>query len=105
MKHEIESPLTETVFFILLAMIKPNHGYGVLQFVEEETKGRLVFGPDTLYGAINTLAKKGWIKMLPTEVGERKKEYLITELGKKNLDYEIERMKEVLRVAEKVSTL
>ncbi|NLW23121.1 MAG: PadR family transcriptional regulator, partial [Tissierellia bacterium] len=44
MKKEIkEGPLTETAFLILLAMYKPNHGYGVMQFVEEKTKGRVVF--------------------------------------------------------------
>lgn len=102
MKDKIQSPLTETVFFVLLAMLHPNHGYGVLQFVEEKTKGRIIFGPGTLYGAINNLSKKKWIKALPEKEDERKKQYVITELGKLNLKYEIQRMKGVLEVAETV---
>lgn len=97
MKEKIESPLTETVFLILLAMTTPNHGYGVMQYVEEATDGRVVFGPGTLYGAINTLSKKGWIEQVDDI--DRRKEYLITELGLLNLEYEIKRMNSVLRIA------
>ncbi|WP_425539361.1 PadR family transcriptional regulator [Microaceticoccus formicicus] len=97
MKMVIESPLTETVFLILLSMTEPNHGYGVMQYVEEATEGRVVFGPGTLYGAINTLAKKGWIKRVD-EV-DRRKEYQITEKGMANLQFEIKRMQDVLRIA------
>ncbi|MCY3055445.1 PadR family transcriptional regulator [Aerococcus sp. Group 1] len=61
---ENELPLTETHFLVLLTMVHPNHGYGVMQEVEAITQGRLVFGPGTLYGAINNLSKKGWIDMV-----------------------------------------
>ncbi len=100
MKSKIESPLTETVFLILLAMVQPMHGYGVQKFVEEKTGGRVRFGPGTLYGAINTLEKKAWIQQLPVDRGERKKEYRITEIGLVNLEYERLRMQEVLRIAQ-----
>jgi DNA-binding PadR family transcriptional regulator len=69
----------------MLAMYQPNHGYGVMQLVEEKTKGRVVFGPGTLYGAINNLAKKKWITPCATVKGERKKEYIITDLGKEQV--------------------
>ena len=39
---EKETPLTEAFFYILLALRRPNHGYGVIQEVEELTKGRVV---------------------------------------------------------------
>ena len=39
---EKETPLTEAFFYILLALRLPNHGYGVIQEVEELTKGRVV---------------------------------------------------------------
>ncbi|SHH04310.1 Transcriptional regulator PadR-like family protein [Anaerosphaera aminiphila DSM 21120] len=103
MKNKIESPLTETAFLILLAMTKPNHGYGVQQFVEKKTKGRVVFGPGTLYGAINNLSKKGWIEQVPAETETRKKEYIITELGRENLNYEIKRLKESLSIADEIA--
>jgi DNA-binding PadR family transcriptional regulator len=53
-------PLTEALFYILLAARKPNHGYGIIQEVQEITKGRLIIGPGTLYGAINSMLEKGW---------------------------------------------
>lgn len=94
-----DSPLTETTFLVLLAMYTPNHGYGVMQFIEEKTEGRIVFGPGTLYGAINNLHKKGWIQALPTEKGKRKKNYIITDLGKAQAKQELERLTEVQKIA------
>ena len=42
MMSEKETPLTEAFFYILLALRKPNHGYGVIQEVEQLTNGRVV---------------------------------------------------------------
>ena len=50
--------LTETTFLILLALYEPKHGYGIMQFIEDETNGRVSLGAGTLYGAINTLEKR-----------------------------------------------
>ena len=33
--------LTEVTFFILLSLYTPRHGYAIMQFVEEKTRGRL----------------------------------------------------------------
>ena len=54
--------LTEVTFLILLSFYEPRHGYAVMQFIEEKTGGRLVLGAGSLYGALNTLTEKGWIK-------------------------------------------
>ena len=76
-------PLTEAVFYILLAARKPVHGYGIIQEAAELTGGRLNLGPGTLYGAITSLLDKGWIALVSAETGSRKKkEYLITEAGR-----------------------
>ena len=40
--NEMDSPLTEAFFYILLALRKPNHGYGITQEVSEITGGRVV---------------------------------------------------------------
>lgn len=93
-----ETPLTETAFLILLAMYQPNHGYGVMKFVEEKTNGRVVFGPGTLYGAINNLQRKGWIEPCPAEQDERRKEYIITDEGKRQVESELSRLKEVYEI-------
>ena len=90
-------PITESTYYILLAVLKPNHGYGIIQKVEELTNGRVVLGPGTLYGAINTLLEKKWIMLYSEEKSSRKKkEYLITEGGRKILIKEIERLEELI---------
>ena len=94
--------LTETTFLVLLAVYKPNHGYGIMQFIEKETNGRVVLGAGTLYGAINTLVKKEWIAPLNDESDNKKKEYLITNIGKQKAEEELQRMEQVLQLASTV---
>lgn len=88
--------LTEAVYYILLSLIKPLHGYGIMQNVEQLSNGRVKLAAGTLYGAINTLLEKGWIVALSEEKESRKKEYLITDLGKQMLRCEIVRLKELI---------
>lgn len=94
-------PLTEALFYILLAVRKPNHGYGITQEVEELTNGRVILGPGTLYGAIQSLVKKDWIRIYSEDTQSRKKkEYLITETGKTVFEEERKRLCELLKNAE-----
>ncbi|WP_066890026.1 PadR family transcriptional regulator [Clostridium nigeriense] len=92
------TPITESTYYILLAVLKPNHGYGIIQRVEELTNRRVSLGAGTLYGAINTLLEKGWIMLYSEEKNSRrKKEYLITNLGKSILLEEIDRLEELIK--------
>lgn len=94
-------PLTEALFYILLAVRKPNHGYGITQEVEELTDKRVSLGPGTLYGAIQSLVKKGWIRIYSEDTESRKKkEYLITEEGRLVFNEEVKRLNELLHNAE-----
>lgn len=100
---EKNTPLTEALFYILLAVRKPNHGYGIIQEVEELTDGRVVLGPGTLYGAIQSLVKRGWIRIYSEDTESRKKkEYLITEAGKEAFWEEQRRLAELLKNAERM---
>lgn len=95
---EKDIPLTEAVYYILLAVRKPNHGYGIIQEVEQLTGGRVVLGPGTLYGAIQTLQKKDWIRIYSVDTESRKKkEYIITELGKEVFEAERKRLEELVK--------
>lgn len=95
---ERDIPLTEAVFYILLALRKPNHGYGIIQEVQELTNGRLTLGAGTLYGAIQTLQKKDWIQIYSVDTESRKKkEYIITDRGKEVFREEQRRLKELLQ--------
>jgi len=93
--------LTEVTFFILLALHRPRHGYGVMQFIQETTQGRLVLGAGTLYGALKTLEEKGWIAPYGEAVG-RKKEYLITPEGMETARRELSRLEELTRTAARI---
>ena len=86
--------MTEAVYYILLSLMKPMHGYGIMQNVEKLSNGRVNLAAGTLYGAINTLLEKGWIVAVSEE--NRKKEYLITKQGKEMLQGEIIRLQELL---------
>ena len=88
--------LTEAVYYILLSLMEPMHGYGIMQNVETLSGGRVRLAAGTLYGAINTLLEKGWITALPGIKDSRKKEYRITEDGKKAVEVEILRLQELL---------
>ena len=90
-------PLTEALFYILLAARKPVHGYGIIQEVEEMTGGRVTLGPGTLYGAINVLLDRGWIVLYSAEMGSRrKKEYVITDQGRAAFAGELRRLRELV---------
>ena len=41
-------PLTEALFYILLAVRRPVHGYGIILEVAGMTGGRVTLGPGTL---------------------------------------------------------
>lgn len=88
--------LTEAVYYILLSVLQPLHGYGIIQNVETLSAGRVRLAAGTLYGAINTLLEKGWIRALPEVKDSRKKEYQITSLGRQALEGELKRLSELL---------
>ncbi|MDR0951645.1 MAG: helix-turn-helix transcriptional regulator [Oscillospiraceae bacterium] len=94
--------LTEAVYYILLSVMTPLHGYGIMQKTEALSKGRVTLAAGTLYGAISTMAERGWIRALPGEHSSRKKEYVITETGKRALSRELERLRELVANGETI---
>ena len=94
--------LTEAVYFILLTLTKPLHGYGIMQKTEQLSAGRVRLAAGTLYGALNTLCDKGWIRELPVQAGSRKKEYVITETGREVLDQELNRLRQLVQAGEEM---
>lgn len=94
--------LTEAVFYILLSLFEPMHGYGMMQNIQELSHDRVKLGAGTLYGAINTLLEKGWIQLAPEQSHSRKKEYLITSMGKSIVEEEINRLEELMTNGRKV---
>lgn len=95
--------LTEAVYYILLSLYKPLHGYGIMQHIKEISNDRVSLGAGTMYGAINSLVQKGWIEPVPTEEDSRKKEYQITELGKDIVKNEILRLEELIKNGKEIA--
>jgi DNA-binding PadR family transcriptional regulator len=83
-------PLSESTYYILLSLIEPLHGYGVMQKVEVISEGKVTIGPGTLYGAFSTLEKEGLISMVKEE--ERRKSYTLTSKGRAVLKEQIIRL-------------
>lgn len=89
--------LTEAVYYILLSLYHPMHGYGIMQNVSLLSCGRVNLGPGTLYGAINTLLERHLIESFSIDDKSRKKQYIITTLGKEAVRSEIERLNELIK--------
>ncbi len=88
--------LTEAVYYILLSLYTPLHGYGIMQNIMKISDGRVNLAAGTLYGALTTLQEKGWIMALEDSENSRKKMYEITDIGKVVVDAEIKRLEELL---------
>jgi len=94
--------LTESTYYILLSLYRPQHGYGIMQQTEKMSGGRIRLAAGTLYGALNSLCEKGWIIQLPMEDDSRRKEYRLTETGLRILRGEVKRLRELTDNGEKI---
>ena len=91
-----QAALTEAVYYILLSLVMPRHGYGIMQETERMSQGRVKLAAGTLYGAINGLLDKGWIKAVPGAEDSRRKEYALTDSGREALINELDRLRELV---------
>ena len=96
------SALTEAVYYILLSLYRPSHGYGIMQQAESLSRGRVRLAAGTLYGALNSLSEKGWIEAMPVADGSRRKEYRLTERGEAALRAELARLKQLVANGEAI---
>lgn len=97
-----QTALTESTYYILLSLVNPRHGYGIMQITEQLSGGRVRLAAGTLYGALTALCDKGWIRLLPSEEDSRKKEYAITSRGREVLDAELHRLRELVKSGETI---
>jgi len=94
--------LTESTYYILLSLVTPQHGYGIMQQTEQMSAGRVRLAAGTLYGALNALCDKGWIIQLPIEDGSRKKQYELTDKGLQILQGELIRLRQLVANGESI---
>ena len=95
--RKVSVPMTETAFFILLCLQKPNHGYGAVQQVESMTDGAVRLAPGTMYGSLSKMEKDGVIRFLREE--DKRKIYQITPLGLEILRMECRRIERLYAIA------
>ena len=83
-------PMSEQSLLLLLGLIEPRHGYGIMQLVQEQTKGRVNLSPSTVYTLLYKMENDGLIHTV-SEI-DRRKVYSITALGKTVLMQEASRI-------------
>ena len=82
--------LTDSTYYILMTLVKPIHGYGIMQKVQEISKGEVTIGPASLYTILKKLQDADLIELLEDEE-ERRKTYTLTIKGKEILKKDISR--------------
>jgi DNA-binding PadR family transcriptional regulator len=91
-------PLTPAVFQILLALFDgEQHGYRIMQLVENNSGGKFKMGPGTLYGTIKRMLIDGLIEETeerpdPSIDDQRRRYYRLTDKGTKAARIEAERL-------------
>lgn len=91
--------LTESMFYVLMALIKaPMCGIDIADFIQQRTKGRLRIGPATLYTVLGKFEKEKYIREVSVE--GRKRTYQITDTGAAAYREELLRLKQCVLDAE-----
>ncbi len=98
------SPLTEATFFILLSLSPGRkHGYAILKEVQALSHNRVLLSTGTLYSSLKRLLEQGWIvraedRSAPDN-GRERKAYALTDLGRRMLNAETERLQTLVQAA------
>ncbi|MEO3945760.1 helix-turn-helix transcriptional regulator [Gorillibacterium sp. CAU 1737] len=87
--YELEQ-LTDPAYYILISLLTPRHGYGIMKYISELTEDEVTVGPATLYTIIKKLEKAGYLTLNEDEE-ERRKTYSLTGKGRTMIENEMER--------------
>ena len=104
-------PLKPAAFHILLSLADSSrHGYGIMLEVQERTKGSVKLGPGTLYSAIKRLLADELIaeeaeKLDSTLDDERRRYYSLTQLGRRVITLDAERLADLVEMAQEKQLL
>src|SRR5487761_367268 len=95
---EHTKPLTEPVLLILMSLAaQPRHGYALIKDIEALSRHRVRLSTGTLYGALRLL-DEGWIERFEQEDTSRDKQaYRLTSEGRRQLERELDRFRELSR--------
>lgn len=100
MAKEQFKTLTESMYYVLLALLNPQHGYGIMQLVDNVTGGKVKVGAGTLYNLLARFEEEKMIEQIKEE--DRKKIYQITEKGLTILNQELQRLHNLIEDGNKM---
>ncbi len=99
MKNKIRGPLTEPMFYVLMAFLKHDMcGIDITEYVNQRTGGRVQLGPGTLYTILAKFQEDELIKEIA--VDGRKRTYHLTDKGRETYMGELERLQKCLQNGE-----
>jgi DNA-binding PadR family transcriptional regulator len=91
-------PMTEAMYYVLLALMNPSHGYELMNSITEVSNGRVNMGPGTLYGVLSRMQKEKLIVL--TDNDGRRKTYVISTVGEQALRDEYSRLLALIKDGE-----
>lgn len=100
-------PLKSNWFHILVSLVDgEQHGYGIMQDVLERTGGKVRLWPATLYGSLKRLIDNGLIVESASRPAAefddaRRRYYRLTPFGRRVLDLESERLKDLVGILDR----
>ena len=94
------TPMTEAMYYLLLALLRPAHGYRLMQQVSEASGGRIAMGAGTMYGLLSKMEKEGLIALEKQD--ERRKTYALTDTGREALRAEYQRLRALVSDGEQM---
>lgn len=95
-----QGELTDTALHLMLALTQPRHGYAVMQFLAERSRGLLAIGPASLYTTLGKLTSAGFIQELDGD--DSRRVYRLTAQGHDVLISNIERRRRLLEMADQI---
>lgn len=96
-------PMSESMFYILISLHEPRHGYGISKYVSELTEGRVKISCATMYNTLGKLQTAGVICVFDDSTNRIV--YELTSRGKALLRSEINRLRKQAADAEMISGL
>ena len=88
-RKEFET-LTSQMYYILLVLVEAKHGYEIMNEITKLTEGKINVGAGTLYTLLSRFETEGYIIL--ESIVDRKKIYKLTNLGKRKLKEETDRL-------------
>lgn len=88
-RKEFET-LTPQMYYILLVLVTPKHGYEIMNEITKLTNGEINVGAGTLYTLLARFETEGYIIL--DSIVDRKKIYKLTNIGKRKLKEETKKL-------------